>query len=116
MSKTAEEEEANFFSDTESESEYSEYESDHEEYDASEGYTDWKGKPIVFGFRDSFYPISAYHFSKSILKQYRYNREQAFKKTGYRLPITKNNVKGQIGRIHRGSSTIMDQKGKLVFP
>jgi len=34
------------FSDTESESDYSEYESDHEEYDPKAPQTDWKGNSM----------------------------------------------------------------------
>jgi hypothetical protein len=68
--------------------------------------TDWKGNPVVFeegygaeGLSCYFYPISAYKCFRAILKQYKYNQEVTFKKRGYRSPIIKSNVKGQIGNF-----------------
>ena len=113
------------FSDTESESDYSEYESDHEEYDPEAPQTDWRGNSIVLkwdyygstvGPSMYFYPISAYLFSRRILKEYKYNRRVARIKTGYDLPLTRANIKGQVGRIHKKCSQIMCKKGRIVFP
>ena len=105
------------FSESEEESDYSEYESDHEDFDPTLPKTDWQGKPVIFDDRyDSFYPISAYKFSRNILKRYKFNRMVAFQKTGYRLPLTRENIKGQLGKIHKDSCRSYDRKGKLVFP
>ena len=104
------------FSDTESESDYSEYESDHEPVEQSPIMRDWQGNIVEFNRDCPFYPISASEFSHNILKRYRNNRRVAFEKTGYRLPLTMANIKGQRGRIHKNASTISDKKGKIVFP
>ena len=109
--------ESDLFSDSEEESDFSEYESDHEEHDPTMPYTDWKGKPIVFEERfSSTYPLSAYKFSRSLLKRYKFNRRVAFEKTGIKLPITRENVRGQVGRIQKSCGQTYDRKPKLVFP
>ena len=109
--------ESDLFSDSEEQSDFSEYESDHEEYDSTMPYTDWKGKPVVFEERfSSTYPLSAYKFSRSILKRYKFNRRVAFEKTGFKLPITRENVVGQVVRIQKSCGQTYDRKPKLVFP
>ena len=109
--------ESDLFSDSEEESDFSEYESDHEQYDPTIPYTDWKGKPVVFEERfASTYPLSAYKFSRSILKRYKFNRRVAFEKTGIKLPITRENVRGQVVKIQKRYQQEHGSKPKLVFP
>ena len=110
------------------ESDNSEYESDHEEDKYVEiqddrgnwtgAYvTDWKGNEIdVTALLIHNHAISAYKFSRGILKRYKYNRRVAKEMTGWDLPLTLLNVKKQYGKIHKNSSTICGRKGRLVFP
>ena len=108
---------AELFSDSESDSDYSEYDSDPEPaVPTNAQLRDWEGNIVEFNGDSPFYPISASKFSRNILKQYKNNRRVALEKTGYQLPLTFANIKKQRGRIHRNASTIMDKKGKIVFP
>tara|TARA_R110002153_G_scaffold160393_1_gene312732 strand:+ start:1027 stop:1524 length:498 start_codon:yes stop_codon:yes gene_type:complete len=77
---------------------------------------DWKGNPVEFEFGCPFYPLYAFEFSQRKLKQYNNDPELAFQKTGLRLPLTMSNIRGQVGKIYKKCSTIMDRKPKLVFP
>jgi hypothetical protein len=61
------------------------------------------------------HPVSASEYSKRTLKQYNNDAELAYEKTGLRLPLTYENVKGRVGRIIKGCATIMDKKPKLIF-
>jgi hypothetical protein len=82
--------------------------------DESVALTDWQGNPVEFGPESQHYPVSAGRFSRRTLAQYGNDPERVLQERGLVLPLTLENVRGQVSKI--SMATIMDKKGMLVFP